>query len=154
MNVHTPIRLVPALLVAMAMVAMAQQDASSEDENPQAGSPAQTEGEEAVRQGPNIYPGLAAQLIENDEFDVPVIDVRSAEEVEQTGTVAGATNIPHTETEALAEFIGDRDRTVILYCGSGRRAGLAIEALRERGFHGLVNAGGYEDLQAALEDDG
>ncbi|MDT8450840.1 MAG: rhodanese-like domain-containing protein [Wenzhouxiangellaceae bacterium] len=154
MNLHTLVRLVPALLLAMAMAAIAQQDASSEDENRQAEPTAQTQGGESDPEGPNIYPALAAQLIENDEFDVPVIDVRSAGEVEETGMVAGATNIPHTETDALAEFIGDKDRTVILYCGSGRRAGLAIDALRARGFHGLVNAGGYEHLTAELDDDG
>jgi len=98
--------------------------------------------------GPAIYPILAAGLV---DLDVPIIDVRSAEEVAETGMVAGAVNIPHSEVERIAEFIGeDRSRTVVVYCRSGRRAELVVDALRERGYHGLVNAGGREDLLAAL----
>lgn len=103
------------------------------------------------RRGPPIYPTLAASLI---EMGVPVVDVRSEEEVAETGTLADAEHIPHTEVDRIATFIGDNtSRAVILYCGSGRRAGLAIDALRERGYHGLVNAGGYEDLRQAMQGD-
>lgn len=105
--------------------------------------------DDRASRGPFVYPTLAAGLV---EMDVPVIDVRSESEIEETGTVADATHIPHTDIDAIAEFIGDdTSRAVILYCGSGRRAGLAIDELRERGYHGLVNAGGYEDLRQALE---
>lgn len=101
------------------------------------------------RRGPRIYPTLAAGLI---EMGVPVIDVRSEAEVEETGALAGAIHIPHTEIDAIVEFIGDdSSRAVVMYCGSGRRVGIAIDALRERGYHGMVNAGGFEDLQQALE---
>lgn len=98
-----------------------------------------------------IYPHLAAQLIRMG--DVLVLDVRSDEEVEETGTLADAVHVVHTDTEGLMEAIGeDKSRPVVLYCGSGRRAGIAIQALEEAGYIGLVNAGGYEDLQVALAD--
>ncbi|MEX0916090.1 MAG: rhodanese-like domain-containing protein [Wenzhouxiangellaceae bacterium] len=141
-----------ALLLAMAAQAPAQ-----EQDQDQASEPAQQqdEGEQAQDEdsdssGPWIYPTLAVSLI---EMGVPVIDVRSAEEVEETGTLAGAEHIPHTEVDELVDFIGDDTaRAVILYCGSGRRAARAIDNLRERGYHGMVNAGGYEDLREALQE--
>lgn len=99
-----------------------------------------------------IYPHLGAQLI--DMGEVLVIDVRSDEEVEDTGVLADAEHVEHTDTEGLMEVIGDdKARTVVLYCGSGRRAGMAIAALEGEGYMGLVNAGGYEDLEAALNAD-
>lgn len=128
-----------ALLLAAALCATAQDEGGSVGSN-----------EDQASRGPFVYPTLAAGLV---EMEVPVIDVRSESEIEETGTLAGATHIPHTDIDAIARFIGDDpSRAVILYCGSGRRAGLAIDELRERGYHGLVNAGGYGDLRQALED--
>ncbi|MGK7295368.1 MAG: rhodanese-like domain-containing protein [Candidatus Wenzhouxiangella sp. M2_3B_020] len=102
-------------------------------------------------QGPNIYPNLAARLV---EMGVPVIDARTPEEIEETGMIEGATNITRDEIDEMAELIGeDNDRAVVIYCGSGRRASLAINTLRDRGFSGLVNAGGYQDLREALDNE-
>ncbi|MEM7053479.1 MAG: rhodanese-like domain-containing protein [Pseudomonadota bacterium] len=97
---------------------------------------------------PNIYPNLAASLITQDAL---VIDVRSSEEIDETGRLANAEAIPHSQVDAIAALIGQQqNRAVVLYCGSGRRAGRVINALRERGYGGGVNAGGYDDLAAAL----
>lgn len=82
-----------------------------------------------------------------------VIDVRSDAEVE-AGTVPGALTIPHDQLKRLKAVIGkNRSRPVVLYCGSGRRAGLAIDALEAAGYGGggLVNGGGYEAMMTALE---
>lgn len=79
-----------------------------------------------------------------------LIDVRSAAEYEGGG-IPGAINIPHSDTQALADAIGDdRDRAVVMYCGSGRRVGFAIEALGELGYTNLFNATGYEALRKAM----
>ena len=81
-----------------------------------------------------------------------VIDVRSPEEYAD-GHLDGAVNVPHTETEALAAAIGgDHDRAVVLYCGSGRRAGIAQAALAERGYSAVHNGLGYQALEAARPD--
>ncbi|MDX1380230.1 MAG: rhodanese-like domain-containing protein [Xanthomonadales bacterium] len=78
-----------------------------------------------------------------------VIDVRSPEEY-AGGHIDGAVNVPHTETDALAAAIGDdHDRAVVVYCGSGRRAGIAQAALAERGYTGVHNGLGYQALEAA-----
>lgn len=135
-----------AALLVMTPCALAQ---NQEDEP--AAVPEQSEQREALTQAssrPHIYPTLAAGLI---EMGVPVIDVRSDTEIAETGTLAGATQIPHTDIDAIAEFIGGQSRAVVMYCGSGRRVGLVIDALRERGYHGMVNAGGYDSLRQELE---
>ncbi|MBY6204326.1 rhodanese-like domain-containing protein [Halomonas denitrificans] len=111
---------------------------------------------EPADDNPNIYPRMAARLV---ELGVPVLDVRSEEEVAETGMVEGATRISHDRLDEIERFLdeefGDDDNAaVVLYCGSGRRASRVIEAMRERGYGGLVNAGGYEDLVQALDSAG
>jgi phage shock protein E len=77
-----------------------------------------------------------------------LVDVRSGEEF-AGGHIEGAINIPFDQVDALVEALGpDHDREVVLYCGSGRRAGIAADALRERGYTGVYNATGYGELQA------
>lgn len=140
------IKRIPGAVALLMFVAMSASVLAQNSAEP-AESEAQSQGSE--RRGPPIYPMLAAGLI---EMGVQVIDLRSEAEVEETGTLAGATNIPHTEIDAIAEFIGDNtSRAVVMYCASGRRVGIAVDALRERGYHGMVNAGGFEDLQQALD---
>lgn len=75
-----------------------------------------------------------------------LIDVRSASEFE-TGHIKGALNIPHDQVDELAAAIGDdRNRPVVMYCGSGRRVGFAIQSLEALGYENLFNASGYEAM--------
>lgn len=77
-----------------------------------------------------------------------LVDVRSAEEFE-AGHIDGSVNLPHTDIDDIAEMLGpDLDRPAVLYCGSGRRAGIALEALQARGYTAIFNASGYEALKA------
>lgn len=89
---------------------------------------------------------IAADLIRQDAL---LIDVRSAEEF-AGGHIEGAINIPHDDTEALAEAIGDRERLTVLYCGSGRRAGRAQATLAQQGYMNIHNGTGLKRLQSAL----
>lgn len=83
-----------------------------------------------------------------------VIDVRHPGEFSE-GHLEGAINIEYTDTAALAAAIGeDRGRPVVLYCGSGRRAGLAIQSLEEHGYSGIFNASGFEALLETRPDPG
>ncbi|MEO3866377.1 rhodanese-like domain-containing protein [Rheinheimera fenheensis] len=75
------------------------------------------------------------------------LDVRSADEF-AAGHVDGAINIPHTEIAArIGELQLAKDANIALYCGSGRRAGIAIETLQQLGYTRLTNHGGYEALK-------
>lgn len=84
-----------------------------------------------------------------------VIDVRTPEEFAQ-GHVAGALNID-VEASGFETSVKrlDPDKSYVVYCESGRRAGLAIEQMQELGFDDLLNGGGFEDLaEAGVETDG
>ncbi len=85
-----------------------------------------------------------AVLIERiDAGDAPVIlDVRTAAEYAE-GHVPGAINISHDElAERLAEIESARDVELVVYCRSGRRAGIAEALLTEQGFTNLEHLEG------------
>ena len=78
-----------------------------------------------------------------------VIDVRTAGEF-SGGHLEGALNIPYEQTGDLIQAIGTNTaRSVVLYCRSGRRSGLALNTLVEKGYTNVINAGGYSAIQAA-----
>ena len=80
------------------------------------------------------------------EAGTTIIDVRTAEEF-AAGHIAGAINIPFEQIVAGVEKIGlKNDASVVLYCRSGRRSGIADVALTQAGFTHSVNAGGYDAL--------
>jgi phage shock protein E len=80
---------------------------------------------------PAVAPAAVAEL--SARADAPLIlDVRSQAEYD-AGHVPGAVLIPHDQLASrLSEL--DRDRWVLVYCKSGRRAGLAEEVLVKNGF--------------------
>lgn len=76
------------------------------------------------------------------------IDVRSVEEY-ATEHVSPAVNIPHTEIVArIGEVTTDKDAEIYLYCRSGRRSGLAKDALEQAGYTNVVNLGSLAQAQA------
>lgn len=88
----------------------------------------------------------AAQAWEMIDNGALLIDVRSAEEY-AGGHIEDSVNIPHSEIVQIASLIGaERDRAVVLYCRSGRRAGQAQSALEAMGYTGVFNGSGYEAL--------
>ena len=63
-----------------------------------------------------------------------ILDVRTPEEYRE-GHVPGAINVPHSQiSDRLEELAEYRDRDVVVYCKSGRRAGFAARELSEAGF--------------------
>lgn len=63
-----------------------------------------------------------------------VVDVRTPEEY-AAGHVPGAINIPFDQMPARAtEIAAGKKSGVVLYCRSGRRAGIAAKTLEEQGF--------------------
>ena len=75
------------------------------------------------------------------------LDVRSAEEFDQ-GHVSTAFNIPYEEVPArIFEVTDDRNAVLYLYCRSGRRAGIAKQALEEMGYTQVINLESLENAQ-------
>jgi len=78
-----------------------------------------------------------------------LVDVRTPQEYE-AGHLEGALLIPYDQIpQRLAEFGEDKSRPIVVYCRSGRRAGVAEQTLRKAGFTNVLNAGGYEAMKAA-----
>ena len=81
---------------------------------------------------------------------ITAIDVRSADEY-NAGHVPGALNIPHNQIEErLDQILHLKDKPVLLYCRSGRRAGMAEATLTELGFTQLYHLQG--DMQGWSEN--
>jgi len=81
------------------------------------------------------------------------LDVRSTSEY-QDGHLSQATNIPHPEiaegiTTLSASLSIEKDTEIKLYCGSGRRAGIAFKVLEDMGYTHVSNEGGNQELLAS-----
>ncbi len=80
-----------------------------------------------------------------------VIDVRTEGEYSQ-GHVEGAVLIPHDQIrEKISEVVPKKDARILLYCHSGKRAGLALETLKNLGYSNVESLGGLEDARQALQ---
>jgi rhodanese-related sulfurtransferase len=99
---------------------------------------------------PKITPAQAKELIANG--NTLIVDVRDGPEVQASGKVAGAVHV----SRGMLEFRADpdlpshdknfgKDKTVVLYCGSGGRAALAGKMLKDLGYDRVFNLGGFKD---------
>ena len=81
--------------------------------------------------------------------NIVLLDVRSEDEYNH-GHVAGAINISHNAVEEnLKQLAQYKNSTVVVYCRSGRRAGIAENILSENGFSNLHHLTG--DMNGWLE---
>ncbi len=80
-----------------------------------------------------------------------VIDVRTASEY-ASGHLQGAVNID-IESATFIDEISKLDKagTYVVYCHSGRRAGIAKDTMTSLGFSDVTNAGGYQDASDATK---
>ena len=78
------------------------------------------------------------------ESKAPVIlDVRTPREY-SSGHIKGALNVPYDELEhRLSEIPGDKSSEIIVYCQSGRRAGIAEKILVEKGYMNIKDLTGH-----------
>jgi rhodanese-related sulfurtransferase len=89
-----------------------------------------------------------------------LVDVRSPAEFSTgylTSDIAPTVNIEYQIIDQLPEIysakginVGKDDR-ITLYCRSGRRSGIALERLREMGFKGVRDIGGFEEARKVLD---
>lgn len=83
----------------------------------------------------------ADALAKMDKQERIVLDVRTVKEY-QDGHVPGAINLPIADLPDLFSQLTDKDQKVVVYCRSGRRAGQAIDFLKEQGYTDLVHLEG------------
>jgi len=86
----------------------------------------------------------AWELIESGAL---VVDVRTPEEFAQ-GHLDNAINIPLNTVETGFADIA-KNRSIVVYCRSGNRSGMAMESLVKQGFINVHNGGGLSEMQEA-----
>jgi rhodanese-related sulfurtransferase len=78
-----------------------------------------------------------------------VLDVRTPEEFAQ-GHLIGAVNVDVEAADFQTKVAQlSKNTTWVVYCHSGRRAGIAIDEMSKLGFTDLSNAGGFDALANA-----
>jgi phage shock protein E len=76
-----------------------------------------------------------------------VLDVRTPVEF-MAGHLAQARNL-NVSSDDFAQQVAQLDtaKTYVVYCRSGKRSSKAADIMYQKGFHHVVNGGGYDDLK-------
>lgn len=119
----------------------------------ESGSTASSASSSASASSDSISSGSSSSSESSGQANTAIgtlIDVRTPEEFAD-GHLKGATNIDFNGPD-FAEKISelDKDGEYTLYCRSGRRSGLALEAMKAAGFTKVTNAGGVEQASKTL----
>ena len=79
-------------------------------------------------------------LLEAMATDQPpfLLDVRTVEELEESGHIEGAINIPLDQLAKNLELLPSFDTPIVAYCGSGWRATIAMTALNALGWNNVT----------------
>lgn len=86
-----------------------------------------------------------AQALEMMGEDVIILDVRTQAEFDE-GHIPDALLLPNTDiTQRAEEVLPDKDRTILVYCRSGRRSELAAKDLIQMGYTNVYDFGGIID---------
>lgn len=91
----------------------------------------------------NVTPQEALKLMEDE--NVIILDVRAPWEFAE-GHIKNGENLDFTDPDFLENMEKlDKNKKYILYCKTGRRGGLAMDAMKNAGFPHVYNLiGGYE----------
>jgi phage shock protein E len=137
-------RIAPGILSLLAAgIALAHQPSVAQAQVTPTAAPAA-----AQAAPPLISPDALLERQAKHDPSLLLLDVRTPAEY-AAGHVPGAVNIPYDQ---LASHLGaiPRDKDVVLYCHSGRRAGLAAEVLAADGYTRLQHLQG--DMQGWQKD--
>ena len=96
-----------------------------------------------------IAPSAAADARDRIERGALLIDVRSEAGREANGAIDGATVVAKADVAAFAETL-DKDREVVIFCGTTAGSGPVADYLDEHGFSAVSHVdGGFEALRDA-----
>ena len=99
----------------------------------------------------SISPAEAKTMLEGNASGLQIIDLRTPEEIVNTGMLPGATAIDFTDP-GFEQMIGliNKNQPVLLYCASGARSARAAALLQEKGYKKVYNlATGMNGWKAA-----
>jgi len=89
---------------------------------------------------------ISQETLQNDPpADALILDVRTPGEYD-AGHVPDAMNIPHDQLSGrLSELEAGSDRAIVVYCKSGKRAGIASSILLDAGYANVLHLVGDMD---------
>jgi rhodanese-related sulfurtransferase len=102
---------------------------------------------EAKQQTENLTPQQVSDELRSG--NATLIDLREADELQQTGKIPGAVHAPRGMLEFYAdsalpyhkpEF--DKNKRIILHCASGGRSALAATTLKQMGYENVAHMDG------------
>ncbi len=85
------------------------------------------------------------QILETNNYQI--VDVRTKEEYEE-GHVKGAINIPYDTINENTKL--DKNKTIMVYCKSGKRSAIAYNTLKELGYD-VYDLGAYDSITIEKE---
>ena len=129
-------------ILAFGITAFLLINSPSAEESADAVTPeSQTENQPTYQK---ITPEDAKTIMDKDDPYI-LLDVRSAEEYEETH-IPTATLLPHDEIATRAETdLPDKSTPILVYCYSGGRSAIAAETLTSLGYSTVYDLGGILD---------
>ena len=100
----------------------------------------QTLVNETLKEIKTINADQAFQMVQDKKCNL--IDIRESNELENTGTVQGASHIPRGMLEVYLDPNSpvfqngqlDQDKEFVLFCAGGVRSALAVKSLKDMGY--------------------
>ena len=108
---------------------------------------------EAMSEIKTIDAGEAYQMVQNKNCNL--IDIRESNELENTGSVEGATHIPRGMLEVYLDPNSpifqngkiDQNKEFVLFCAGGVRSALAVKSLKDMGYEKISHIeGGFASI--------
>ena len=103
-----------------------------------------------------IHADEAYQMVQNKNCNL--IDIRESNELENTGSVEGASHIPRGMLEVYLDPNSpiiqngqvDKNKELILFCAGGVRSALAVKSLKEMGYEKISHIdGGFAAMSSS-----
>ena len=111
---------------------------------------------EAMNEIKTIDAGEAYQMVQNKNCNL--IDIRESNELENTGSVEGATHIPRGMLEVYLDPNSpifqngkiDQNKEFVLFCAGGVRSALAVKSLKDMGYQKVSHIdGGFGSIASS-----
>ena len=111
---------------------------------------------EAMSEIKTIDAGEAYQMVQNKNCNL--IDIRESNELENTGSVEGASHIPRGMLEVYLDPNSpifqngqiDQNKEFVLFCAGGVRSALAVKSLKSMGYQKVSHIdGGFGSIASS-----
>ena len=111
---------------------------------------------EALKEIKTISPEEALRKVNNNTCNL--IDIRESNELENTGSVEGASHIPRGMLEVYLDPNSpvfqngqiDQNKEFVLFCAGGARSALAVKSLKDMGYQKVSHIdGGFGSIASS-----